>query len=475
MRAVYFRVDGDSTIGLGHLIRCCALAEMLRSTFSCTFFITSPSESVEAEVSKTGALIQDMNLYRNGTEESVTWAKTLSGKEIVILDGYQFGKSYQQNLKAANCKLVCIDDIHKEEFLADAVINHSESASKKNYKGTLSTQYFLGFRYCLLRAAFLKNHVRQTGNKNLLISFGGADPANYTAKLWEMAAEKGFDGIHILTGSAYSGSASLQANVGRSLVKTTIHHNLDAGDVANLMQSCGYALMSASSIALEYLSIGGVLFIQQTAENQQYLKTFLLHAGLAYDAADVGLIPAPEKEEMFAKQSIVFDKKSPKRLLQLFNNLDIMADAEVSVALPKDVDTTFEWANDPATREMSFNSTLISKENHYKWYMAKIADPVVHYFLIRRHNKAFAQIRFEKKGHEYIVSFAIDPKFRGRGLGSFILAEGLAQLKKIARSATVVGYVKKENLSSAFSFRKLGFDETGTNKYNNSLQFTLSF
>src|SRR5215472_8000900 len=124
-RKVIFRVDGNGKIGLGHISRCCALADMLKGDFEVYFYTRATSEPILEGVKKYCVGVFILNDAISYEEEAVQWIKPLKGDEIVVLDGYDFITYYQQKIKDKGSKLVCIDDIHACHFVADALINHA--------------------------------------------------------------------------------------------------------------------------------------------------------------------------------------------------------------------------------------------------------------------------------------------------------------------------------------------------------------
>jgi spore coat polysaccharide biosynthesis predicted glycosyltransferase SpsG len=53
----------------------------------------------------------------------------LKGDEIVFLDNYFFTTDYQREIKERGCKLVCIDDMHDEHYVADVVLGFCRGSS----------------------------------------------------------------------------------------------------------------------------------------------------------------------------------------------------------------------------------------------------------------------------------------------------------------------------------------------------------
>ena len=103
---ILFRCDGGPQIGLGHVIRSCALASMLSEEFDCRFFIRNPSDALRRYVEDAGfplTALQGGDLSASPAadfeNEARSWAEELNGDEILVLDGYAFDTRYQQLLK----------------------------------------------------------------------------------------------------------------------------------------------------------------------------------------------------------------------------------------------------------------------------------------------------------------------------------------------------------------------------------------
>ena len=156
---VVFRADGNSEIGLGHVIRSLALSEMLKKEFDCVFAIQEPSEALYEQImAACGNIIQLPACSENEYTFINELDNYLFGNEIVVLDGYRFSTNYQQQIKSKGCSLVCIDDIHSYYFVADAIINHAGGISKDEYSSEKYTQFYLGPQFALLRPPFLMSH-----------------------------------------------------------------------------------------------------------------------------------------------------------------------------------------------------------------------------------------------------------------------------------------------------------------------------
>jgi RimJ/RimL family protein N-acetyltransferase len=137
----------------------------------------------------------------------------------------------------------------------------------------------------------------------------------------------------------------------------------------------------------------------------------------------------------------------------------IMKSLELRPATADDIDLTYSWINDREVRKFAFNSDFVSKENHEKWFMNKLSDPNCLFLIATLENNSIGSFRIDIENDEGIISFLLDPKLHGRGLGKVLLNEGIKISRKKYPTLNFVGYVLVNNKASVNLFRKLGFIE----------------
>lgn len=321
---VIFRTDGNDKIGLGHIVRCCALADMLKGKFDSYFYIRNPAPEIREEVRKYCISVYAINENLSFPEEFDDWIKTLKGDEIVILDGYNFGTDYQLSIKKRGCKLVCIDDIYAYHFVCDILINHAGGAQAKDYSTAPYTKILLGFKYALLRAPFLDRSdapENTVGPEELLICFGGADPENCTVTTLEEIIGIYHGKINIIIGSAYKHIAELNNFIKKYHDREIgLYRNITASELAAVMKRSLLAICSPSTVSIEYLSIAnGTLYLKVIADNQKKIFEFLTGESLAFPLED--LISGKKNDQNHQLKNYFFDGLQKQRYLELFNNL----------------------------------------------------------------------------------------------------------------------------------------------------------
>lgn len=267
---VYIRADASPNIGLGHIVRCFALAKMLEDCFSITFIVKHIPDDIQDNIESN-----DFSVSRINSEEE--FLDMLTGSDIVVMDHYELDSSYQVRIKAKGSKLVCIDDMHDKEFFADLIINHSPGIYPQDYKVQSYTKLALGPEYALLRPAFLQaiSNTNITEKvKNVLICFGGSDFKNLTKSVLEVVAKNtGFERISVILGSAYSYRASLNDLVSK-YSNISILSSLDEDEVLAEIERADLSIIPASGILLEVIAGGAIPLICYYAENQRKLFNY---------------------------------------------------------------------------------------------------------------------------------------------------------------------------------------------------------
>lgn len=458
---VYIRADGNTEIGLGHIIRSLALASMLKSDFDCIFvtrFLT-PYVRKEAELS----CIEIIKLPEGGNEHFNSFLSLLSGVETVVLDNYFYSTEYQRLIKDKGCKLVCIDDIYDKHFVADAVINHAGGLNRDLYSNAPYTTLYTGTEYALLRPAFLTR--KKTKGNSIFISMGGADKNNNTLDILELLNRKNVNKTcFVVIGDAYLHKTQLHEFCDRARLDIRILNNLTAEDLSEIMLRCQYAICPPSTISYEYLSlIGGELYVKAIADNQKDLYEFFLKNNLAFDISELFIQDDKRVINSIEQQKRYFDGKSDKRILTLFQKLDRDRHLLLRDACIDDLDLYFEWINDPDGRNNSLSSYLIEYEDHCIWFNKKIASYDTYLWILKYNDTPVGQIRFEFENGYFIISYFIDSRYRGKGMGLSIVKIGIERLLKIRKDVALKALVKQTNIASCKIFEQLNFKKSSTN------------
>jgi UDP-2,4-diacetamido-2,4,6-trideoxy-beta-L-altropyranose hydrolase len=184
------RADGNPQMGLGHLMRCLALAQhWLQRCGPVTFALAETAPVFAARLRNEGADLRLLSVEPGSPADADATAALAAelGAAWITCDGYHFGAAYQARLKAEGPHLLFVDDYgHGEEYCADLVLNQNLYAEPGPYvRRSVGTDLLLGSSYALLRREFTEHPAEPRSTparaSRLLITLGGADPADFTS------------------------------------------------------------------------------------------------------------------------------------------------------------------------------------------------------------------------------------------------------------------------------------------------------
>lgn len=472
-RSIVFRADGNSEIGLGHVMRCIALCEMLKDFFVLKFAIQNPSASIQdmlaASVSQVIALPQTADY----NEDAGNFMSILSKDDLVVLDGYYFDAHYQKRMKEACDKLIYIDDLVSGHQYADVIINHNGLVKADDYDSKKNTTFLLGTHYALVRKKFFDAKMHGTTTLNIekpisvLINLGGADPENVSLSiLTALLSEKDRYSITLIIGAANKNMDSFIPF--NSVANVRIKRGLSADEMIEEISKCSIAIVSCSTIAYEVSILNKPFIGILTASNQQSNAIFFEKNALAvsvldthFNAADVLKSVEPNEEKWnksLQNQRLFFDSKTIERFQHAFLSMNPVQ-IIYRKALETDLMTYFNWANDESTRKNSFNSDRIDLKGHTGWFLQKIASPDSLLLIFETKEKTpVGQVRIETGADNAVIGISIDAAFRGQSLASFMIDSACTEYFRNFTQTTIAAHIKAANIASIKSFEKAGFN-----------------
>lgn len=131
---------------------------------------------------------------------------------------------------------------------------------------------------------------------------------------------------------------------------------------------------------------------------------------------------------------------------------------QLTIASAKHLDITFEWASDPNIRRYAVNKEAIQYDDHRSWFMKKIEANNCLYLIAEINNQPIGSIRFDiNEAEEATISYLLDTKYQGKGLGRLLLYEGVKALLKNKKIVKITGLVFKDNIASMKAFSHLKY------------------
>ncbi|MDT0628235.1 UDP-2,4-diacetamido-2,4,6-trideoxy-beta-L-altropyranose hydrolase [Alteromonas sp. W364] len=291
-----FRVEGNQQAGLGHLMRCFALAQaaqeaQIEFTFVCTestqrFLQSRHQWQGNTALIPNGASIDDEINIIQGLFAAKQGKDTINNKPVfLVLDGYQFDYDYQKKLKSADLPFAYFDDINTflangQQHLANIIINGAPSATELGYEQNASTSLLLlGDAYQALRLEFLDlAPIPISERHSMLVSFGGADAQNHSLHLLAaLSALRVEIPVRVVTGAAYANTGELDACIRQGRIEShdqafdismPVQHVHDAQDMADMMLHSKLAVCAAGGSQFELLHCYTPSFLLVVADNQ---------------------------------------------------------------------------------------------------------------------------------------------------------------------------------------------------------------
>jgi len=276
---LFIRVDADSRIGIGHLMRCLALAQAWKDAGGKAIFITACQNDGLLQRLRTEEF--EIQPIIKPYPDNKDWDHTraiLAAHPMawVVIDGYHFDQAYQKQVKEAGHRFLVIDDTaHLKHYYADIVLNQNLHAEKLRYSCEPHTSLLLGTRYVLLRREFLawsdwKRDIPEVAKK-VLVTLGGGDPDNYTLKVINALQDLDVPGVEaiVVAGASNPNVDVLEAAAEQSSVSIRLERN--PRNMPELMAWADMAVSAGGSTAWELLFLGLPSLLLALADNQYIL------------------------------------------------------------------------------------------------------------------------------------------------------------------------------------------------------------
>lgn len=237
-------VNAYDEIGTGHVYRCLSIASKL--VFHDVLFLLD-------EQYQLGIDIVDNHNYpyklHDGKDDLLEILREYS-PEIVVNDILNTSKEYIDSLKNDGYFVVNFEDLGTGTESADVVFDalYEHDVSERNI--------FTGHKYYILKDEFYfqpQKIITQAVN-NVLITFGGTDPNNFTEKVIDSILSTSYDGrINVILGLGYEGLESLIEKY-ESNQSVQIYRNVS--DISEFMFQADIIFTSAGRTMYEVCSLG---------------------------------------------------------------------------------------------------------------------------------------------------------------------------------------------------------------------------
>lgn len=289
---IAIRVDGNSEIATGHIMRCLAIAHGLKDSGQNCVFIVADNDSEQLLI-KSGFRIINLDSKWNNLDEEIaeiTDAIVKNGIDRLIVDTYIITETYLSALEKI-CKVIYIDDLNAFRYPVSVVVNYNlyglDIPYSKIYQET-HTKLLLGPKYAPLRDEFRNiNPCFRNNVEKILITAGGADTFNAAGHIIaQVVADDFFKGIefHVVAGRLNLHIAELKS-MAETYPSIVIHQNVQI--MSELMLDCDIAVTAGGSTMYELCACGVPSICFSWADNQLSGVKAFSERGLMKSAGDI--------------------------------------------------------------------------------------------------------------------------------------------------------------------------------------------
>ncbi len=463
-------------MGTGHVMRCLALAQAWQDMGGTVSLLARDlPAALAARCGEEGVTVLPFDPVAPDGEQTAAAARAA---DWTVLDGYHFDAAFGEALARAARRLLVVDDLGLPVPGAAAlVLNQNITADAGLYPPAAGgAGLLLGCRFALLRREFrAPPPVRDFAEpcRRVLVTLGGSDPQQVTGRV--IAALRTLPGMEarIIVGAVNPRLEELRAlcaeSDGRLEILAGVRNMVPLMDWAQMAVSAGgTSVLELASRALPTLLI-------TVADNQAAICALLAEAGVMRHAGwhhelDVSTLAAmmqglaedgPRRARMAELGRALVDGLGAVRVAGEMLARQAAEGIRLRRATLDDARLLLDWANDPVTREVSFQSGVIAWETHLPWLERRLAS-AQSLLLIAEESAGvpLGMVRFDigdAAAAGATISINLAPAQRGRGLGPALILLGCRELRRAHGEMEIHAFIKPGNAASVRAFERAGF------------------
>lgn len=285
---LFIRVDSGVEIGIGHIMRCYALAKILKNMDFDVYFISRKLKGNICDfiaergykvyylpTKKQNKFLKDNNktIEHDALETTKILTNYIDKPSWLLVDHYDLDIRWESILRKFVKKIIVVDDLANRKHDCDLLLDQNlyEHMNRRYAKLVpKNCKKLLGPKYTLLRSEFSKLRRTITKRKklqNILVSFGGSDPGNETAKV--LQAIKILNMKDLTVDVAVWNINPHKEKIKRlcsSIPNTTFYSNID--NIGELMSKTDLAIGTGGSTTWERCCLGLPSIVSIVSNNQ---------------------------------------------------------------------------------------------------------------------------------------------------------------------------------------------------------------
>lgn len=295
-KRIAIRADGNSTLGMGHLMRCMSVAKVLQGQAECIFLVAEEEAGRFVEEKGFPCIVLETD-YRN-MEGELTLLEELCGKyefALLLVDSYQCTQAYL-DAWMEYCPVYRMDDTGEAHLYSTGLINYNIYGKELNYQDwcTEGMQLLLGAQYAPVKEPFLQTPYEVKKQvRRILITMGGSDALNIAGNLCEKLLDEAAEDAELVVICGRF-NPHLDKLLKLQSLEKRVKVLVDVPDMWNCMAQADLAISAAGSTMYELSALGVPTICCYYVENQRRIaEGFVKEVGMmnagnyAEDSKDV--------------------------------------------------------------------------------------------------------------------------------------------------------------------------------------------
>lgn len=283
--SVLFRCDASPEIGLGHLVRCLALADELHQNHGATVAFAIRASRLGAEMAERQGhrvlTVPDGDVVDFDHEAWLHECMRQTEAQVLFVDVRDdLPRSALDALAVRGATIAVLEDVSERRWAAHLAfyppVPQVQMVDWSGFQGRLC----IGWEWVILRSQFVGSFPpRESSTTRLLIAMGGSDPAGLTLKAVRAVdrLEGDFEVVVIL-GSAFCHQQALQFVLSKARRRFTVRE--DVNEMSAAMAEANLAICSFGMTAYELAATGVPTIYSCLSEDHEESASALVAAGM---------------------------------------------------------------------------------------------------------------------------------------------------------------------------------------------------
>lgn len=494
---VAFRFDCTPGLGTGHAHRMANLAEELDCLAAEIIYITSAMTKQQDLPSR----IDIFSVESNHVSQPNDWDLTIDAQslgdvgkrfeeldaystlkicnqkkiDVLILDHYFLSQKWVDLVNKNGLLVIAVDDIGRTWNNLFALIDYNPIIKIK-YQSIAGIKHKLfGLNYALLSREYRDTQrTPQENGESIQVFTGGTDQTGLTTRLMNVIRPilDPMDRILLVIGNQNNDSLILHEQWGDD-DQVEIYTSLTTLSGINAIST--WAIGAGGVAAIERCCVGVPSLVVSISKNQELISKDLdalgvikyignhdqlLEANLTLAIENFKADKNLRENIATAAQESVDSFGVQRVLIKLFPDLQEM---KLRSAENDDSNKLYSWVNDSLVRKNSIHRIPITKSEHQTWFQNYLNNSSSQIYILEIKGLLLGQVRFDLIDNLFHISYSIDSKFRGLGLGKRIIEMGLKEIKT-DKLSKYVAEVRDFNTASRRIFESIGFTLVGVNE-----------